>query len=214
LIQAFELEISQQVHIINCSFAIFEKHEELQPQISAASKQGILVICSTADDGYIRQDVWPAKYHLSNFRNVIPVAACDAKGKLTGYSSKTWAKFRLQGEQIDAADQEASLKVTNAIVSGTSVATAMASGIASLVLACYSILRFCESEPQERENLQVVLNIFDQMCPPDTRDEDPLLLTPGLIFPKKKDHFLDVAHFERWIKGIFAKSEFNLQVVC
>ena len=133
--QALKWAISHGVQIINCSFALFKMHEDLEKQINAAANKGILLICSTADEGYIRQDVWPAKYRSSSFKNVMSIAACDSEGKLTGYSSKTLAKYRLQGENIDAADPEASLKDSDAVVSGSSMATAMASGKWVLVYA-------------------------------------------------------------------------------
>jgi len=146
---------------------------------------------------------------------VIPIAACDSKGKLTGYSSKTFAKYRLHGEQVDAADKEASLKVTNAVVSGSSVATAMATGIASLVLACENILHVCSSDPVERNSVQVVDKIFHEMCAPGTIADPPPFITPSLVFPNAKDYFRDTEHFQNWIvTGGFARSKSSLQVPC
>jgi hypothetical protein len=168
-----------------------------------ASMAGILVICSTADEGYILQQVWPASYE-DKHPNVFPIAACDSKGKLTGYSSSTLAKYRVQGEGIDTTDKDATMTFASGIMSGSSAATAMASGIASLVLSCNDILRKRKGEKGSRANHEIVSLAFKQMTALGTEDKESPMVLPKKFFPIGEHDIGDSAAFGNWIDTKFA----------
>lgn len=137
------------------------------------------------------QDVWPAKYAKSH-DCIFPVAACNAHGRLTEYSSETDAQYTFQGEDILASNGNGPIDEAQRRVSGSSVATAIATGVASLVLACYRILlrvppnMITRSFPSN--HAAIIKNVFANMCndhgtPGDRKT--PLRVVPGLIFPTR-----------------------------
>jgi hypothetical protein len=203
-VEAFRWARSKKVQIINCSFALFEQSEDLKEEINRASIEGILVICSTADEGYILQQVWPASYDYEKYSNVFPIAACDSKGKLTGYSSATLARYRMQGEGIDTTDKDATMTVGSGIMSGSSAATAMASGIASLVLSCNGILRERKGEKISLPKNETVVNsAFQQMTAQGTSEQKPPMILPRKFFPIGEHHIGDSVAFGTWIDAEF-----------
>ncbi|KAF4626456.1 hypothetical protein G7Y89_g11703 [Cudoniella acicularis] len=202
--KAFKWVIEEGVQIINCSFALFEPLQDIEDQINAAKDEGIVVISSTSDEGYIRQDVWPAKYGYSN---VISIAACDFNGKLTAYSSEISAAFRLQGEQIDVSSPDSNLQHSkDAVISGSSVATAMATGIGSLILACQQMHRNFVRDAIDQSGDQVIHTAFRKMISPDTKNQlAPIFLQPRFVLPTEEDRFSDNDDFKRWVKGAFGR---------
>jgi hypothetical protein len=91
-----------------------------------------VVLASTSDEGLNKTEVWPA-YN----ENVIAVSSADAMGRPTRDppSKKDGPHFYFQGEDI---------AVGGALIKGSSVATAMAAGVASLLIACHRIGRSIE----------------------------------------------------------------------
>jgi hypothetical protein len=143
--------------------------ESLSAAIGNARKEGIVVFCSTADKGYIMQDVWPAKYAKSH-DCIFPVAACNAHGRLTEYSNETDAQYTFQGEDILASNGNGPIGEAERRVSGSSVATAIATGVASLVLGCYRILLDLYAPPHvvmrsfPTNHAAIIKNVFAKMC--------------------------------------------------
>lgn len=164
--------------------------DSLSAAIGNARKEGIVVFCGTADKGYIMQDVWPAKYAKSH-DCIFPVAACNAHGRLTEYSSETDAQYAFQGEDILASNGNGPIDETERRVSGSSVATAIATGVASLVLACYCIL--LEAPPDmirifPTNHAAIIKNVFASMCKDhgaSSERKTPLRVMPWLVFPPK-----------------------------
>ncbi len=175
--------------------------------INEALHQGIVVVCSTSDEGFTRQNVWPARY--SSYSNVVPVAACDANGKLTAYSSEIAAQYRIQGEQIAVSSPDDKLGSKLNTESGSSVATAMVSGIASLVLACQHILDSTLANamngPFQQPGYQVVRHVFEKMVSQSPPNSGPPLVQPWLAFPFREGDFglARNSEFEAWIRDEF-----------
>jgi hypothetical protein len=134
------------------------------------------------------QDVWPAKYAKSH-DCIFPVAACNAHGRLTEYSSETDAQYTFQGEDILALNGNGPIGEAERRVSGSSVATAIATGVASLVLGCYRILPphvVMRSFPTN--HAAIIKNVFAKMCNDHGTPGDrkmPLRVMPWLVFPTK-----------------------------
>ena len=113
------------------SFAIQEEDTTLHDRIIDASRNGIVQLCSTHDEGSNVQNAWPA-----GWAETITVAACNEFGSLlhrvppeeSGYD------YKIHGEDVSAGVVPF-LNSTDKI-SGSSVATAIAAGLSSLILSC------------------------------------------------------------------------------
>jgi len=94
-------------------------------------KHKALVFCSTADEGAYSGAVWPAEH-----TGVLRVSATDKYGHLTPRSNDLQpVDIQIPGENIDAAGPiYMSSSSVGKTVSGSSVATALAAGVASLAL--------------------------------------------------------------------------------
>lgn len=137
------------------------------------------------------QDVWPAKYAKSH-DCIFSVAACNAHGRLTEYSSETDAQYTFQGEDILASHGSGATGETERRVSGSSVATAIATGVASLVLACYRIMLSAPPHVVIRSlptsHAAIIKNVFANMCNDHgatAERKTPLRVMPWLVFPTK-----------------------------
>lgn len=109
-------------------------HGELRSAIERAvnpegeSDRPTLVFCSTADEGVYSGTVYPASYN-----GVVNVAATDQYGQLKP-ASANGVDILVPGENIAADGPSYMEKYSSSSVSGSSVATATAAGIASLAL--------------------------------------------------------------------------------
>lgn len=220
-----EWAISQQVNIINFSYVLFNASTKLLDTLNAASKHGIAVICSTADEGYTTTQAWPATYNTSKaLNNIFPVGASDENQKITSYSNEHLAAYLIQGENINVLTENESIDNKQRIVSGSSVATAMASGVASLAWACYMIMQDIQaSNPQHhRQPQNIIKQIFEEMCPRELRQVSPRHMSPWEVFPtKERDHRAweakspqaytlgDQNQFKKWIENHFKKCVFR-----
>ena len=92
------------------------------------------MIASTAGEAHRQEEAYPA-----NYPEVLKIAATDYRGRATAESIKENADFMFPGENIVAKTTFLGSSNPTDEVSGTSVATAIASGVASLVLACHRL---------------------------------------------------------------------------
>jgi len=120
--------VSKDVDIISMSFALEKNNRDLERAVLAAKGEGIVIICSTADRGNNQPKVYPAD--CGEDKDTIKIAACDEMGYPAQYASGA-AHYYFQGENIVT-----DILNSTSTVSGSSVATALAAGVASLILAC------------------------------------------------------------------------------
>lgn len=114
------------------SLALSTSSEKLRQAIVNATSKNILVFCSTADNDERSSTVWPAEYD-----ECLSIACRDkAKNALEG-SSDAKATYQFQGRAF-ASDEICYIEnaTHEHTVRGSSVATAIAAGVASLTLAC------------------------------------------------------------------------------
>lgn len=133
--QAIHWAIEQKVDVISISWVMKKNHPELEEAVRRAlNRKGehphrpILVFCSTADEGVYSGTVYPAAYD-----GVVNVAATDQYGRMTP-ASANGVDILVPGQDIVAEGPSYMDKYITSSVSGSSVATATAAGIASLAL--------------------------------------------------------------------------------
>lgn len=126
--QAVHWAIEHSVDVISISWVIKGEFEELRKAIEAATKKNILVFCSTADKGAWSGPVYPAGYD-----GTVRVSATDKYGNFMPASDKGGVIIPVPGEDIPTyGPSYMGDDIKKGTVSGSSVATALAAGIASL----------------------------------------------------------------------------------
>ncbi len=111
------------------SFALDRGTPDLKEAVELAAREGIVLLCSTADEGANKTNVWPAAYAP----HTLTVAACNDEGEKSA-SSTADANYYFRGENV--LYEAPGDSVPREMISGSSVATAIAAGVASLSLAC------------------------------------------------------------------------------
>ncbi|KAJ2990718.1 hypothetical protein NUW58_g2813 [Xylaria curta] len=160
--------VKSKADIISISAAFFKPNNDLELAIRDTIQEDIVVIASTAGEGHLQEGAYPA-----NYPQLPKIAATDNRGRETAESLQSKADFMLPGENIVAKTTFLGSDNPTDEVSGTAVATAIASGIASLVLACHrlSLSKQRNLEPwQKHKKLksQLVTKAFREMAADNT----------------------------------------------
>ncbi|TGJ82712.1 hypothetical protein E0Z10_g6061 [Xylaria hypoxylon] len=208
--------ISEGVQIIICSFA-------LRDVVRKAKSMGIIIMCGTSDEGENTDEVWPAAYYtqqegaVERFDNVLPIVGCDEHGKPSRFSSEAAGRYYFRGKDIDASGTDSELLKEPGVVRGSSVATAMATGIASLILACYHMLLALPEPkvPDAADAPGIVNAIFHKMLQPttvgpgmpDSMAKCHRLVTASRFFPVDANSILDEDYFIDHIGKLYAGGE-------
>lgn len=119
------------------SFAISERTDELEDACNTAAESGIVMLCSTHDEGLGVSTSYPASFH-----NTITITACDDYGKVLrpGPPSDTGSfQYKVQGQSVAAG--VIPFLDSDDYISGSSVATAITAGLSSLILSCDRIAK-------------------------------------------------------------------------
>ncbi|KAM7221644.1 thermostable alkaline protease [Rhypophila decipiens] len=178
VIRALKWAMKSKADIISISAAFFKANDELKLAIHDAINANIVVIASTAGEGHLQEGAYPA-----NYPEVIKIAATDYWGRETAQSLLSKADFMLPGENIVAKTTFLGSDNPTDRVSGTSVATAIASGVASLVLACHR-LSLSKQTSHERWKMhatfkrELVKKTFEEMA----ADNAGKFVKPWLFF--------------------------------
>jgi Subtilase family len=171
-LQAIEWAIEQQVDIISISWAVKKQSFELQEAIRKAVRtHKILVFCSTADIGsQFHPDVYPA-----NYEDVIAVSASNRFGWARLESCRD-VHIMLGGEKIKAHGPKY-MQLPDNRISGSSVATALAAGLASL---CLFLARMANpnGDGQHFKNRIAMLHVFRLM----QESKDNRVIVPAKLF--------------------------------
>jgi hypothetical protein len=170
------------------SLALEQDSESLSLAIRRARAHGITIICSTADEGHNVPIVFPAAYT----RETLSVAACNHYGSLAKYGSDQ-AKYYFQGDKL-VTDVQFS-EDSPVTVSGSSVGTAVAAGVASLIMACH---RIAAAPRQEEERPRIVEHWFNEMT---KGPGEPKYVKPWVVFGEEERGDGD----EDWLSELFNK---------
>jgi len=122
----------QDVDIITMSFAMPEKCSELDSAIAKANTDKIVMLCSTHDEGSSGNNAFPAQYS-----ETLAITACDQFGESLRPIKTDKYDYMFQGHEVPAGIVPF-LESTDR-VSGSSVATAIAAGLSSLIMSCFRL---------------------------------------------------------------------------
>lgn len=144
--QAIKWAHMNDVDIISLSLGLRRGEDDdenhLLTAVNNADSSHVVMICSTMDEG--RNETLDSsslnKYH----GRTIPITASDRYGNPLDFSQRHGPGYRLNGRDITIGELE--YLNADAKATGSSVATATAAGIASLILACHRLARTIEAE--------------------------------------------------------------------
>jgi hypothetical protein len=169
--QALRWAKYQQVDIISISWVTKGQTEHSDGLIKALQKaaKNALVFCSTADIGQRANDLW-ANEALDSA--IFRVSASDVFHNPLGPSLKE-VDIMVSGEDIVADGPRYIKRDPKGLVTGSSVATALASGIASLSLCLSLILGPEEADYKKLKEKKIMQKIFSKMTTGKDRVIDP-----------------------------------------
>jgi hypothetical protein len=183
--------MEQKVDIISMSIAMPSGSTALKKKVELAKGDGIAMIGSRGDRGNNTESVYPAEYG-----EVISISSLTNFGKRTD-STETDAQYFFQGENVSIPAEPSYLE-SQKHASGSSVATAMAAGVAALILSC----RRLGNKEKEMDRLKTVKTVFDRMTLP----ENDKYVRPWRVF---KDERIGKQEGLLWLKGQFgSKGDF------
>ncbi|KAL7921174.1 peptidase S8/S53 domain-containing protein [Trichoderma austrokoningii] len=152
--RAVRWAISLDVDIISMSFAILEGTEGLADACEAALYNGIIILCSTPDEG-LNTD----KSCISDYNGAMTITACDGFG-IVSPNSPTYYDYTINGMNV-AAGKVPFLESKDCI-SGSSVSTAIAAGLSSLILACERLAKN-RQDYKRGERSKIIKHYFGKM---------------------------------------------------
>ena len=162
--------------------------ERLKEAINFAKNSNIVMFSSPGGGGANRKSVW-----LADHEGVISISSLTNFGRRPD-STETNASYFFQEESISLPAEPSYLE-SQKHASGISVATALAAGVAALILSCRRLV----DKRKRMDSIQTVTKVFDQM----TGRDDDKYVKPWEVF---KDKHLEQEEGLRWLKGKFGKN--------
>lgn len=155
--------------------------------------KGPVFLCATEDIGITGDKVYPA-----SLPQTIAIAACDRGGKESIYTDSN-AEYYFQGYQIQTDCLSYDARQTEEPM-GSSIATAIAAGVASLILSCKSVADPQRSSPKTR--LETVRAVYKDML--DSTNSTKYV-SPGKFFKggDANGAIWSTEDWKRWIQSIF-----------
>lgn len=117
------------------SFAILEQSDAVDTAISDANRAGIVMICSSHDEGSNISGAWPA-----DSPETFTITACDGYGApLRPSNEDRFGKIKYMVQGSDVVAGVIPFVDSSDHITGSSAATAIAAGMSSLITSCYRL---------------------------------------------------------------------------
>ncbi|KAI0101767.1 hypothetical protein GGR51DRAFT_529279 [Nemania sp. FL0031] len=136
--KAIRAAIERRVDIISMSWTIERternKHdiEKLADAVRDAASKGILMFCAATDQGAYKDTTYPA---ASSTKKIFKIGAAEASGAaLKWLGDQTLVDFIMPGHQVVTEQRDDPRIKNSTALTGSSVATALASGLAAVIL--------------------------------------------------------------------------------
>lgn len=174
--QAIREATRRKVHIISMSWTITppsneteseqQDLKELEAAIAEASAENILMFCSASDEGANQTATYPSKAQPGK---IFKIGGADANGGLYDrVGDISMVDFILPGQLVASEDLTDSALSKQQYWSGSSVATALAAGLAALILYCARTSgcfpRFPHCKVSSRLTILFLLCFRDSRC--------------------------------------------------
>lgn len=136
---------------------------EVLREIERATECGITMICSAYEEGPMIAEAWPAAYHAPS-RSLITLAACDENGKVLREADEKTYDYLIKGEYVAPGSEDT--------ITGSSVSTALAAGLSSLILMCDRLRnpeKKYETGTKDGSRYELIRSRLDQMRAPKSK---------------------------------------------
>ncbi|KAL6835929.1 peptidase S8/S53 domain-containing protein [Trichoderma sp. SZMC 28015] len=144
--------ISKGVDVISMSFGLGETTYELEDACCEATKRGIAMLCSAHVEGINLTHAYPAGCF-----GTIPIIACDESGITPPGNKKLGNEFA-----INVSAGITPVLNSNENISESSVATAIAAGISSLILSCHQLAHKGEEDFEQKGRQTMLIARIDR----------------------------------------------------
>lgn len=141
--QAVQAAIDRTVHIISMSWTIERTKQnaddirQLEEAITAAANAGILMFCAANDQGIARDQSFPAA--CAGTKLIFKIGAAESSGAVWKWvGDPTDVDFIFPGHRVVKDRPNYTLATKCDILTGSSVATAIASGLAAFLYLSYN----------------------------------------------------------------------------
>ncbi|KAL7928975.1 hypothetical protein V8C35DRAFT_325486 [Trichoderma chlorosporum] len=155
--KAIRWAISKEVDVISMSFALRQTTYELQQNCHEAADRGIAMLCSAHDEGTNLAHAWPA-----DFAYTITITTCDEFGTVPPRNRSQRYEFAIDGQNVPVGIVP--FLNSSEYVSGSSVATAIAAGLSSLILSCSRLAGGQDDDYAGRKRAEVVRRHLQKMA--------------------------------------------------
>lgn len=158
MFQAVTAAIEKGVDIICMSWTINKGRdneasiEKLENALARAAQMNILMFCAAADQGPVKDNSYPAA--TTRTKNIFKIGAAEASGEaMTWLGDPDLVDFIFPGHQVikERTDDPSVRKFT--ALTGSSVSTALAAGLAALILYCVQIAAIVSNESESGPDL-------------------------------------------------------------
>jgi len=161
--------------------------EELAEAVKEAAAKDILMFCSTSDQGNSTTD----RCYPGDFPACIQIGGATDTGEALSWVNAKKVNFLLPGKNVPFLNNEGRVV---SYESGSSVATAAASGLAALLLVCSGLLSAQDKSPDSPQYI--------------SRGHEHMSCVFKLLASKDQNKFLDVLDFfDRRFKRALARAE-------
>ncbi|KAF4451630.1 hypothetical protein F53441_5486 [Fusarium austroafricanum] len=138
---AIRAAVRKKVHIISMSWTIDtpeneDERQDLDRAVIEAANANILMFCSAMDKGAKQTATYPSK---ATPNKIFTIGAANASGASVDYvGNLTNINYTFPGDKVEV-DGGPTLTTSQEVVDGSSVATALAAGLAALILYCVQV---------------------------------------------------------------------------
>jgi hypothetical protein len=167
------------VDVISMSFVLrlYDKRRlHLETEINKC--QDIVMFASTGDLGGNRAPNYPA-----DCANVISISACNREGKEWTYTEP--ADHWIEGQNLSPG--QLNYLLSDELISGSSISTALATGLASVILCCCNIVG--EEAMHRGERRTFIKKCFNTLKNPDPRYLRPWLALSIIEDSKERERW-------------------------
>lgn len=175
ILQAIDWARQNKVDIISMSFTMLETTPALKQSIKDANQEDIVMFCSSHDEGSNVPESWPADAPETK-----TVVACDEYGTLFREIEPKKYDYRIPGVNVPAGTVP--FLESNTHITGSSVATATAAGLGSLMLSCARL----SNQAERSQRITIINSYFKAMLSSD-KSQYVLLEKFGDIDAKVKE---------------------------
>lgn len=148
------------------SFALRQTTEELHNACREAANCGVAMLCSAHDEGTNLTHAYPA-----DFDNTITITTCDEFGIVPPRNKHQSYEFAVNGQEVPVGIVP--FLSSNEYVSGSSVATAIAAGLSSLILSCNRLARREEENHEQSAQAAIVKHHLQKMAVNESKFVQP-----------------------------------------